>query len=411
MDKNALYWKYITISGFGLFLLAVIICNIQPFCDETYYLENVTLFKQYAFSDDFFLKYKGPAGPTYAWVHYFFEPVTYLQTIPTRIVNILISIAVCWVYLRLIEKTMGKTAAFSWANLLIVPTTYVATGFAITQMPALLFLLIAIYFVYVLLNEEVSAARNVFYNIIVAVCFALAILGRQTYLLFMLSIFVYAMMVCSFNLLKVIRKTYGVALALIPLGYVFWVWKGIQPPETLFVQDGWRITHLLYAFGYSGIFVLVITPKFFYVIRTKKEMILPVIGFILLYLVNLNFNFADKIPLKNLVNKFLNDTLLYHWSIFTSTLLISFALYFAGSLLYRLYQNRANSWYLFAGFSSMLIFGTCIKITHQFSALYPYQVMPLLLMLTIPYDEINRGKIVRSVILIGLGFLNYFFYA
>jgi hypothetical protein len=409
-NKLPRYWKYLALSGFGLFLVAVIIVNIQPFCDETYYLENVTLFLQYGFSDTFFIKYLGPAGPTFAWVHYLFYPFTHLETIPTRIVNMLLTGIVLWIYMRLIRKTMGESSAYGWLNMLIVPTTYVATGFAITQMPSLLFLLSGIYFIYVLLNEELPAGRNILYNFLVMVCFTLAILGRQTYMIFLLSIFVYALMVCSFNIGKMIVKAYGLALCLIPLGYIFWIWKGIQPPITQFVQSGWRVDHILYAFGYAGIFVLLIAPDFFYRPRTLKSILLALLGFIVLYVLNLSLNFAMKTSLTNLVNRFMNETMLHHWSIFTSTVLLSFSIYFGGSLLYRMYLNRHDHWYLFLGLSAMLIFGTCIKITHQFSALYPYQVMPLLLMLIIPYDRIDKWKLLRSAALIGLGFLNYFFY-
>jgi hypothetical protein len=91
--------------------------------------------------------------------------------------------------------------------------------------------------------------------------------------------------------------------------------------------------------------------------------------------------------------------------------MIVFALYFIFSLLLRMYEHRADHWYLFSGVSVILVLCTCIKITHQFSALYTFQVMPLLLLMLIPYDKVDGWKLGRTILLLAGGFVNYFFYA
>lgn len=411
MDNIVLNWKRLTILGFVLFLISVFILNTPTFFDETYYLENVTIFKTYFFGDEFFRLLKGPAGPTFAWVHFLFERFTHLDVFRSRMVNVLLFVVVVILFRKIYIQTVSEQYQYGWLNILIIPTTFVIAGFAITQVPTLIFLLLSIYLMYALLNEELSLVQNIVYNILFAACFALAILGRQPYLVLGLSMGIYALQRSSFNVLTTARKFYGLGVTLLPLLYVFSIWGGIQPTSTLFVQDGLRVDHLLYAFGYAGIYILIITPRFFVPIQNRKQVLALIAGFGVLYLVNLFVGFATKTPIKNIAIRLLGDTLLYHWSIFASTLLIAFALYFAFTILYRIYENRTSHWFVFLGISTMLIFATCIKITHQFSALYPYQAIPFLLLMAARYDTINRYKLVASVLLIILGCFNYFFYA
>ncbi len=411
MDKLELNWKRLTIFGFILFLISVFTLNISAFCDETYYLENVTIFQTYFFGDDFFRLLKGPAGPTFAWVHFLFEPFTHLDIFRSRLVNVLLFVVMIILFRKLFMQTVSEHFNQGWLNILIVPTTFVIAGFAITQVPTLIFLLLSIYLMYRLLNEELSLAQNIIYNLLFAACFALAILGRQPYLVLGLSMGIYALQQSSFNILTAAGKFYGLGLTLLPLMYVFSIWNGIQPPSTLFVQEGLRVDHLLYAFGYAGIYILIITPRFFVPVQNRKQLFGIIGGFAFLYIANLFVGFATKTPLKNIVNRILGDTLLYHWSIFASTLLIAFALYFAFTILFRIYENRNSNWFIFLGISTMLIFATCIKITHQFSALYPYQAIPFLLLMAAKYDTINKYKLIVSGLLIILGCFNYFFYA
>ena len=61
--------------------------NHPVFWDEAYYMLNVGFLKKHGFSDIFLEKIWGPAGPLYAWFHYFLEPITGLASPGARLAN------------------------------------------------------------------------------------------------------------------------------------------------------------------------------------------------------------------------------------------------------------------------------------------------------------------------------------
>ena len=81
---------YLDIITFGILILITIFfySSDYQYIDEVVYKENITLLHKYGVSDKFLWEYIGPPGPTYAFLHTLFEPITHLIPTRMRMVNV-----------------------------------------------------------------------------------------------------------------------------------------------------------------------------------------------------------------------------------------------------------------------------------------------------------------------------------
>lgn len=199
-----------------------------PFWDEEWYLRNIPLLEQYGLSEQFLMKYWGPAGPLYAFVHFAFEPVTQLKAPWVRIVNVILlgfSILFIWLTLRLTKQV--NPFALSLA-LLSIPMIYVCAGLALTEIPAMMFIAMAILLLLYSLQHE-HLLFKVLMGIAGGLALGLSILGRQPYLVVAFASVIFILKDSEYkrNLLSIIPFLIG---AIILPAIVFRVWGNIQPP-------------------------------------------------------------------------------------------------------------------------------------------------------------------------------------
>ena len=409
------------ITAIILFCLLFIVTSLRyeaPFWDELYYLENIQILKDLGFTKNFLLQYKGPAGPTYALVHYILSPLTNLESPYVRLVNVVFlffSMFLLYLTMKKINGEKANNLVFTLSTLAI-PTIYTITGMALTEIFAIFFLSI---YLYLLVSAYTENKHNWIYSIVAGLSLSLAILGRQP-ILVILAALPFFFIEYNNNKLKIEFKNTNFTIFLcvsfitsliIPLA-IFSLWGNIQPASEARTGVGLAPEHLVLALGYSALYVLFTNPRFFKIkkdISNKAELVSVLLGSILLNTFLLKVRFT---PLKQVISNIIPSNYLNIYSIASGYLLTSMGLLF---LYYFVKKQvlKGDKLITFLSFSFLLIVATSIKVTHQFSARYVAQAFPLIL-LAINTNR-NKIKVIDIIMLIIGGVLglisleNYFF--
>lgn len=385
MKKSSVY------IAIGIFLILtlfiVTIFRFQaPFWDEAYYLENVTILNDFGFTKQFLLDYKGPAGPTYAVIHYIFQPLTRLEAPIVRLVNILFLVGTLFLMYKIfLNLKVSKTNSIIFSlSTLAIPTIYTIAGLALTEMFAVFFLTVSLYFIILAYQNN---KNNYLLAIISGLSFSFAVLGRQPIMVLWLAIpflFINTDKLFQFDFskkkfLEFIIVTAVVSLIL-PL-WVFYIWGNIQPPLVAVFTGGGGLspTNLILALGYAAIYTIFINPNYFDIkndFSSKKELVLVLLVAVFLNIFLLRIEFT---PFTSIVSNYLSNSFLFYYKLCCGSILavlgITFIYYFLKKQL-----NQKDRLSLFFSVGFVLIIATSIKVTHQFSARYVAQAFPLIIL-------------------------------
>ena len=385
MSKNN---TYILIGLSFLFMLSIFtaIQTKPPFWDEAYYLENIINLNKFGFSKQFLIDYKGPAGPTYALIHYFLQPLTKLSVPSVRLVNTFFLLGLLF-YLKktfdILNQIKSNSLIFTLSSLTI-GTVYTISGLALTEIFALFFMTFT---VFQLVKYYKIKKNNYLFAFLAGLSFSLAILGRQPLimlwvaspLLFLKHGYFFKIDFEKNEFFKFVITTVLSSL-IVPL-YIFSIWGDIQPFPLSTISSGINIspTNLVLSFGYAAIFTFFINPNYFNFLckKTNYYEFFTVIGtsfFLNVFLFKIEF-----IPLKTIVSEMMKDSLIPYYKIFCGSLLSTFGLSF---IYYFVKKNILNKdpLTLFFAFGFLLIISTSLKVTHQFSSRYVAQAFPLIVL-------------------------------
>ncbi len=388
--KNITTLIYIAL-GFILFSILVILTalrHLPVFWDEAYYLENITLLNKYGFTNEYLINYKGPAGPTYAFIHYLFQPITHLKAPLVRMVNIIllgITNLIIYKTFQLLNNSKHLNIALA-LSVFAFSTLYTITGMALTEIPAILFLTITVFYT---VRQYLSNEFNIIQAIISGLSFSLAILGRQPIIallgafpFFFFSIVKpYKIKIQNKRFIYYIIITFVISL-IIPF-YIFYIWGNIQPISMEVTGIGLAPNHLILSLGYAAIFTFLIYPHFysFKYISFKEIIIVTTIAIVSNFIL-LKVEFT---PFLSLARKYLSPTTLYVYSLACGSILAILGILFTFYFLKKQFKT-ANTLIFVLSIGFLLIISTSIKVTHQFSARYVAQAFPLLV-IAINYDR------------------------
>ncbi|AZQ44573.1 ArnT family glycosyltransferase [Nonlabens ponticola] len=384
MKKQTIAYLAISIGLLIILFVVTMLRQQLPFWDEAYYLENLVLLENLGFTREFLLAYKGPAGPTYAWIHYILSPLTNLQTPYVRIVNtIFLALTVFVIYLtaRTIDPSSKNNEVIA-LSAMSIPTVYTIAGMALTEMFSVFFLSVFIY----LITYVYVKRKNLWILAVVAgIALSLAILGRQPLLMVLLALPIFFVSYEKKVILNQPFKRYGlfigvtVLAALILPIFVFSIWGNIQPAAEASTGVGFEPKHLVLALGYSALHLCFINPTYFNFSKDISSWfelagVLVVSVILNVFLLKVSFN-----PFAVIVSKILPEDLMSLYSIACGSLLASLGILF----LYYFLKKQLTSYDKMSAFLSLgflLIIATSIKVTHQFSARYVAQAFPLLIL-------------------------------
>ncbi len=355
-----------------------------PFWDEAYYLENVNILNDLGFTKDFLIKYKGPAGPTYAVIHYCLNPITGFEVPGVRLVNLVFlafTIYIICLTLKKLNRLNGNHFPFA-ITALSIPTVYTIAGMALTEMFAIFFLSI---FIYLLVYVYFEMKYFWCLGIIAGFSLSFAILARQPILmvLFALPVFLFEKNIRfrinlppkGFIYFLVLSS---ISASILPL-MVFSIWGDIQPVSQAATGVGFAPKHLMLALGYSAIYSFFLNPSFFRVNNKEVNMVELLLIGLLTILLNIFLLKVSFIPFASLVSNILPEGLVMFYGLccgcFLTTVGLLFVYYFLKAQLIE--WDKIN---LFLSIGFLLIVATSIKVTHQFSPRYVSQAFPLILL-------------------------------
>lgn len=399
------------IAGFITIILIVLIFNNPAFNDEVSYLENVPLLHKYGLSNNYLINLYGSAGPLYSLFHYTFEPITHLQAPYIRFLNISALLGIIYFIfctLQLFKHISGQYALYTMA----VPITYAVSGLALTEIPAMLFFSMGLYFI----AKSVTVYKNIFGKAIICVmiggaCMALSVLGRQPYLIILLSFpFLFLTKKSIPNTLLLLTAV--TFTAAIPL-YVFFVWKGLMPPsDASFYTDvtglgsSYRIDFFILCLFYFAATMLLIAPCF-YIFPKKNKILMLSVSYVLVSLLNLKTNLLSYTPLVFLARKMhLSDSNANLLSNLCGSGIILFGLYFLVNSLLHLKERYQQKEFFFFMIALLLMAFSCSKITWGFSSRYAAQAIPLLVITGSYFYKSSKLNIIRIIAGIAIGIIS-----
>jgi hypothetical protein len=390
-----------------------------PFYDEEDYLRNVYLLHTYGFSIEYLKHHIGAAGPLHSVIHYFLEPLTKLQPPYVRLVNIAFLLAAMYT-ISLTLKLLGRTSSCS-LYVMAIPMTYVIAGLALTEMPAIFFLALGIFFIIKSTQKNNFSAASIFLLIAGGGCISLAIIGRQPYLV-VVAAFPILFIDKNINAKSIFSLLITIAVSLAMPLYIFYVWKGlVAPQEASFfngiAQEGtlYRPDFFILCLAYFSIVFFFIAPHFFlvpnFLIYNKKN-IAVIWSIVLVCIIAFNYYYRLIVflPLFSVVNKILPYSIMNAASILFGSAIITLAIVFVARIIYKYYEHGFSKYYLFYALASVLVAFTCIKITGQFSSRYAAQAIPLLIPLANYFYKPGRFTVYTAAagVLFGLiSFLSY----
>jgi hypothetical protein len=387
--------------GFIFICVYTVFFNKHGFCyDEPWYLENVSLLKEAGFSSDFLLRLKGPAGPLYALVHWTLFPLTNLEVVPTRMVNIVFSLCIVLFIYLLIGALNPEKKSTSYL-FFAIPMAYPTIGLALTEIPAMFFLTASLLLLVYGLHDR--SWRRYLLMVASGFLFSLAVIGRQPYLLVLVSVVLFFLVYERNHLTEMFIVSFFSVL--IP-AFVFFTWKGLVPKiGDVATQKAAEINYLFFALGYGFItlftdYRLIIIPKSrFFIIY-----IMALAGLVLVcYFAGISFT-----PLSTIMKTLLPAFLFTFYGFFMAGLLMFSGLYFLYSYFWRIYERREEKYFVFFSMALLLVVISSVKVTHQFSSRYVFQAAPFFVLLSsFNKGQQDRVQVLFSVVgtILGIGSL------
>jgi hypothetical protein len=399
MSKKLLF--SIHLAGLVCFVGLVLLSPHHLLYDEPFFVKYVKLLHQDGLTPKFLKSLTGTTGPLYAFVHYLFEPLTNMKPPDLRLVNVFLLFAViATTGFSLKIKDYQYPALLSTAAI-VIPTTWVMGGLALTEMPAIVLVSLSMY---ILIKQSSSIESSNAYlsllSIIIGGAFlGLAAWGRQPYILL-------AGAPCLASLQQRKKLLYSLLYAgsacLVFLPLVI-IWGGLVPPSHTFVQKGISFVNAIFSLAYAGASTFIVMPQFFSIVLCRLGIIVTA-SFVAFNLASGVFNL---VPLKALVDRVLvSQTLVEIYSRLCGGMLLSFGALFLFALLRNIYLRRKDYVSSLILICLLIISLSPLFIAHQYSSRYTGMALPFILLAASEHYRVGWFTAVTAIIGIILGALS-----
>ncbi|MFT3867268.1 MAG: hypothetical protein QM715_02110 [Nibricoccus sp.] len=386
-------WVLVACTAYIALCVFVLTRSRPPFFDEGLHLSRAFALAQPGSFRNWLVENDTSAtGPLYALMHYALALGQGAWPTPWFRVPNLVLLAASILLIVSQLRRLGQSNFWACAlTTLAMPTTWVLSGLALTEMPAQCGAAIACWAA-LRLGEEKEADWRMALVLILGV--AVATMGRQTYLAALPGMALLA----AGDRRRFFLALAAVAIGLVPLVGLVWVWGGLLPPKLAYMGDGgFNFAHVFYALAYVGVMTLFLAPGY-YLVRWK--IILPaatVAGAINLWLSVIHFTMLTS------VQKLTGMPVLMHLLEATGTLLfVAAGVAFPLATLLEAWRNRSRRFWGYAG-STLGLCLACGAVTALFSSRYVGMTMVFLVPLLAPWMRFNVTSILRLSVGAGLG--------
>jgi hypothetical protein len=311
-------------------------------------------------------------GPTYAVMHYALSGGSGALSVPwlriPNLVLLLVIVTLAALHLRDLGTSSAVAAA---ASIAAVPMTWVLSGLALTEIPAIGGIALAVYAAHRLAVEKsVKGHPRLLAGLALAVGIAVAVCGRQTYLPAVAAL----VWLASSSKRATFIALASVVVGLVPAMTIFWIWKGLVPPglvKEIHAERGLVPLHAVLAFGYAGVAALLIAPRFYLQGRKQTATILAA-G--LVSAAVFGGTFAPFGSAKTLFGGVLAG-LLTHVG---SRIIPAVGGAFAAAVALEVFRRRAERPLVAHGTGLALVCGVCAALPFAFSSRYVGMCLPFL---------------------------------
>ena len=401
------------IAGFLVLFIITLMHRQPPLHDEPYFLHNVALYQETGLSRDFLLEMKDQApGPLYQFVHTALLPFTGLDVPGVRLVNVFFLGAIIVLLALLLRQIWQADMKKAWAVSLCVlaaPVVWQVSGMALTEIPSLFFSFASVVVLwFALKTDRTWPALGL--GLLAGALAGLGILGRAPFLVLLPAGGVMALMyLLRKDYLRVVTIIiYGV-VALASCLPVFLIWKGFTPPAQAYISHGFSIWHGLLGFGYAALITLILAPRWF--VFNRKTLYWMAGGYLVCLALNLFVLHFTYAPLNKGLEKIMPGFFMRLYPFLISPFLCVLAIYFMVCMLIWLKRYVATPFKVFLIFLIGLLLCSNFAVTHLFSSRYIAQIVPFLILVLWPAEEINHSKIARYAVgmIIGIVSLETYF--
>jgi hypothetical protein len=410
-------WNWVVIITANVALCALVAGSPHhPVYDEQWFLDTLDLLNRQGLSLDFLREFPGAAGPTFTILFAAVDRVFGLGFPRLRFTNVALLAATAVLVWRTLAASAERSVAAAppspallAASLTTLPTVGVSAGMALTELPALFFIMISVFLLTLARAPSTKSGPSWLVAIGCGGTIAVAVLGRQNYLVMLPAL------TLAFGWPPAFRRhdlpriaVIGVVIALI-VSPVFIVWGGLIPPKSAWSSDGIDPSNAVKAAGYAGIIILLFAPEIFRVLWQRK----PLLAAAALASIPLSLATGGApVPMAALVRPLFGEQQIAAIAIGFSFLLSLSAICFLGCFVFYLWQERTNWLTRFAGSTALLGILSNAKITHQFSSRYVLVFLPFIVLAVAPAARTNWHQPLRLALgaCISLGALaSYYF--
>lgn len=364
--------------------------------DEPYFANYIPLLHQYGLTTKFMNSLTGAAGPLYAFVHVVFEPLTQLQPVRMRLVNVLLLVMVTGTLAAWLKRQKWSDYGVAGCSVLVVPMTWVVAGMALSEMSAMVFVTLSLYLQLRGLGSLEQGRPLLGWFLASALFLGIAVWGRQPYLL--LSGVPVLLGLLERRLRMPALIFIGVVMALaIPL---FLIWKGLVPPSFHAVQ-GFSLTHGLISLGYTGICFLLLAP------RSRWLPVKVLIGLVVLTAAaNTLLSAFVLYPVRSAVDRYLPASAVSAYGNLCGSLFLSCGVVFLVVLLRIIWKAREDLMQVTVNAGLLCVAASPMFVAHQYSSRYTAMSLPYLILAAQPWREWRLKTVITAVVGCGVGFLS-----
>lgn len=251
-----------------------------PVYDEAWYLGTLDLLRREGLSITFFRDLPGPAGPTFTWVYGAVQRVLALQLPWVRLVSLALLGASALVLERVLANlsvvipglSAPQSSRLIAGIFFALPTVAVSAGMTLTEMPALFFLVVALWSI---LRAENDRRYLAVWSAVAGIALGLAVLGRQNYLVVLPCLLLLAdwpVQISRFRVPLIVGSVAG--LLIVP---VFFIWGGLTPVRASGAGKDIIPYHFVLGAGYLGILTFLLAPAVFRRIAHGKDLLIVLV--------------------------------------------------------------------------------------------------------------------------------------
>ncbi|MDP1838290.1 MAG: hypothetical protein Q8N31_17145 [Reyranella sp.] len=364
--------------------------------DGPEYVKYVPLLRQHGLTEAFLDSLPGAAGPLYAFVHLAFAPLTDLRPVGMRLVNVALLVVVAGILAAWLRQQNCRDYLVAACSILIVPMTWVMAGLALTEMPAMVFATLSLY----LLLKGVEALEQehpvLRWFAASGICLAVAVWGRQPYLLLAAVPVVMALLD---RRLRIAALVFAAIVATLTIPLII-AWEGLVPPADG-ADEGLSLLHGAISLGYAGICFFLLVPRLQWFFRKPF-----IVAAIILAALNAWYGIVVYAPVETLASAFLSEGGMAAYSVACGSLMLVCGLTFLAWMLATTWRDRGDLKKVAINVGLLCIVLSPAFIANFYASRYTAMALPYLILAAQPWRKWGWQTTTATIIGCAMGLVS-----